>query len=523
MRMNHHEGHEGGHHTGHVEAGHALTLETAHEDEGVYIKLLLGEKLVRVETPDIKTVEDFIPPLQALQRLTRVESEKDIGARGPSIAAITTNENVGNRALELFMVPFGRDSLDTARDLEDIYPQLLRSTVLFHAEKQGVTNAPRREEEPGRAFHEYKEVDRSELAKKLEEDPTAWDWPFYGEVDATPKYISSIHEVFLKEGQSFLSERYKGRDGEEHSIEHSLDAAVGWLCRRLDQNPEGLLEFKAAFKGSIENQVWKDSGDSYMHKDGTNANHDQGIASIEVQGLAYDALVDAADMYQELGKTEESERLRERALRLKEFVLEKFWVEDERGGYFALGTDRDERGALRTLEVRASNMGHLLSSKILDGDEPELQRKRDAVVETLFSPEMLAASGVRTLSNKEVKFRPGAYHNGTVWFGDNSIIRRGLKRHGYTAQAEDLADRMLAVVEKYKKYPEFARGGDEEEPLLNSHIIDIQSADGRPNRVEQPPQEIQAWTVAAIIAILHERRLPLTTDFSKPAQKMALH
>ena len=181
--------------------------------------------------------------------------------------------------------------------------------------------------------------------------------------------------------------------------------------------------------------------------------------------------------------------------------MKYFWVEEEQGGYFALGTDRDEQDSLNKLEVKTSNMGHLLNSRILEGNNPDIVRRRESVIRTLFSPEMINVSGVRTLSKNEVRFRPGAYHNGNVWLWDNYYIAQGLERHGYLGLAYDLQKRIWNVVDKTKKFPEYAWGGDDPEPKLNNRIVDIWDEKNQiQNRLEQPPQEIQAWTVAAILA-----------------------
>src|SRR5205823_12334056 len=55
-----------------------------------------------------------------------------------------------------------------------------------------------------------------------------------------------------------------------------------------------LLEYRARNPHGIENQVWKDSREFYVHESGEPANHKLPIASIEVQGLAYDALMHAS-------------------------------------------------------------------------------------------------------------------------------------------------------------------------------------------------------------------------------------
>src|SRR5690606_30664910 len=124
------------------------------------------------------------------------------------------------------------------------------------------------------------------------------------------------------------------------------------------------------------NQVWKDSPDAYHHSDGTLANHTSGIASIEVQTTAYDALLDAALLYEDYLNTPDiAYTLREQAEELRSTILNEFWT-DEKGGYFVLGTDRDELGNLRQLKVRTSNMGHTLNSRLLAGNDPYITDRR---------------------------------------------------------------------------------------------------------------------------------------------------
>ena len=147
-------------------------------------------------------------------------------------------------------------------------------------------------------------------------------------------------------------------------------------------------------------------------------------------------------------------------------------------------------------------MGHTLNSRLLEGDDPDVVHKREAVVRHVLSPEMLNISGIRTLANDEVRFRPGAYHNGSVWLWDTHHIAKGLRRHGHIQEARELDRRLLRVVEVTKMFPEYARGGNDMLPTLNEYTVTVWDEHmKREMCVEQPPQEVQAWTVAAILAI----------------------
>src|SRR5205085_443403 len=90
-------------------------------------------------------------------------------------------------------------------------------------------------------------------------------------------------------------------------------------------------EHRSLYVGTrrIPYQAWKDSGTSYLHADGSLAYYDQPIASVEVQGYAYDALLAAAQLL-----PDRAEQCRQLASRLRQSLLEGFWM--PRSSYFAM-------------------------------------------------------------------------------------------------------------------------------------------------------------------------------------------
>jgi glycogen debranching enzyme len=382
--------------------------------------LLPGEQLLSITHHMPIHHQEKPSSVQQLLRLTASEHIGDIGSAGPALASLAMSPDSDAPAdnfehLHLYEAVFGRDSLRAASDLIDEYPELARSTLLTLTKLQGVTYDTSREEEPGRIVHEVRD-DEDPQAQQLTAE-RGWHWPYYGSVDATPDFIRTLVAYTLSrpENSSFMEEHYTNRSGEACTVNDALDAALNWIARRRSQNPEGLIEFQSVLPHGIENQVWKDSWDAYHHSDGTLANHEQGVASLEVQVAAYDALLDAAELYDRLFDNDtRAAALRVQAAELKQAIFEYFWT-DEKGGYFVLGTDRDDKGMLRQLKVRTSNMGHVLNSRLLEEDSAEVAQKRTAVVSHILSPELWCKAGIRTLASDEVRFRPGAYHNGSVW------------------------------------------------------------------------------------------------------------
>ena len=464
------------------------------------------ERVIAVETPVLRIPEKPLSAVAAIMQLTGAARPDEIGQKGPAMAAIATEENKNIAELNLYETLFGRDSLIVSGFLLPQFPALARATIIALARLQGTQENDASEEEPGRILHEDRDAE-SDIGRELREKK-GWEFPYFGSVDATPLFVNLILAYVKSDGAALLDESFTAKDGKTRTVRQALDAAVGWILMRTKQNKEGFLEFCRKNPNGIPNQVWKDSWDSYFHKDGTIANQEKGIASIEVQGYAYDALMGVAELYRTLQNvsTEHIDLIEKRAQLLAHSVFSLLYVTDAQGSFFALGTDRGEDDEPRPLMIRTSNMGHLLSSRLLDGNEPSIVEMRTAVVRTVMSETMLAASGVRTLATTEVRFRPGAYHNGSVWLWDSYFIARGLRKHGYVAEADDLVGRMLRTVTATHKFPEFARGGNGALPELNTRIVDLWDEHmHQTNRIEQPPQEIQAWTVAAVLAAEYEK------------------
>jgi glycogen debranching enzyme len=445
------------------------------------VKLLPGERIESVEELDLRDPETMPDALDELCKLTGVERPEEIGLNGPAVGARVTEQNADEEALRLFEVVFGRDSLTVALVVADLFPRLLETTVLYLAGIQGREFNALREEEPGRIAHEVRDVETDGL----------WGYPYYGAVDATPLFIRAAVRA-IERRPEFAAEHVPGRDA---SVRGSLEAAVEWLLWRLAEDELGLLSHHRTNPHGLENQVWKDSWDSMSHADGTICNLDAPVASVEAQALAYDALVEVAPLFpSQMAFLEAADRL-ERA------VEEHLWIDGAEGGFYAIGIDHDpESGAPRALETRASNMGWLLASRLLDRPQHACRRRR--IVDLLLSDEFLAEGGIRTLSTREARFRPRAYHNGNVWGCDNYLISLGFARRGFRDEAQELQRRLVASCRATHRFPEFVAGGEPGSDLIAKRIVDVfDSGNGRMNRVEQPPQEIQGWTVAAMVAI----------------------
>ena len=310
-----------------------------------------------------------------------------------------------------FMTVFGRDTLITSLQTLLFGPELARGALRELAALQAKKDDPSRDAEPGKIVHE---VRRGKAAVR-------WFDRYYGTVDATPLFLILLSEV------------WRWTDDEElvADLRGPALAALRWIDEYGDRDGDGFVEYERRTPRGLENQSWKDSGDSQRFRDGRVARPP--IAPCEVQGYVYDAKMRMVELAREAWDDAElAERLEREAETLRARFDERFWV-DRRGGYYALALD----GEKQRVDALCSNMGHLLWSGIV----PE--HRVDAVVGRLLGDELWSGWGIRTMSTADAAYSPLSYHNGTVWPHDTSLCAAGLARYGRWAEAHRIVRALL--------------------------------------------------------------------------------
>jgi glycogen debranching enzyme len=310
-----------------------------------------------------------------------------------------------------FMTVFGRDTIITALQTLLLGPELARNALDVLAELQAREDDPSLDAEPGKIVHE---VRHGKAAK-------TWFARYYGTVDATPLYLILLSEVWR-----WTDDQALARDLKEPALR-----ALEWIDRYGDRDGDGFVEYEKRSPHGLDNQSWKDSGDSQRFADGRIARAP--IAPCEVQGYVYDAKRRLSEIAREVWRDRVlADRLEREADELRQAFDKAFWVE-EHGGYYALALD----GQKRPVDSRCSNMGHLLWSGIVP---PE---RVDSVVDTLMGEALWSGWGVRTMSENDAGYNPLSYHNGTVWPHDNSLIAWGLMRYARWPEAQRIVQRTL--------------------------------------------------------------------------------
>jgi glycogen debranching enzyme len=315
--------------------------------------------------------------------------------------------------LPWFMTMFGRDSLITSFQALPFVPELAETTLRILAVHQARRVDPFRDAEPGKIAHELRFGEKT----AFEDTPHS---PYYGTADATPLFLILLDEY----------ERWTG-DGElVQSLEEEARAALAWIDQYGDRDGDGYVEYQRSGETGLENQCWKDSGNSILFADGAMSSLPR--ATCEIQGYVYDAKLRCARLAREYwGDASLAERLERDAGELKRRFNQDFWIADR--GYFALALDGDKR----QVDSLTSNIGHLLWSGIVESD------KIASVVHHLMGPRLFSGWGVRTMAVGDGGYNPIAYHNGTVWPHDNAFIALGLMRSGYRREASQIGFALL--------------------------------------------------------------------------------
>ena len=303
-----------------------------------------------------------------------------------------------------FSCPFGRDGLITARQMLLVEPRLARGVLGFLAEQQASERDPERDAEPGKILHEAR---LGEMAA-LGEVPFS---RYYGTVDATPLFLMLAGDYLARsDDRSFIT-----------ALRPALEAATAWLRHAEAASTDGFLRYRCTARGGLRNQGWKDSDDAVHHADGRLA--DGSIALCEVQAYAYGARRAMAVIEERLGRRSQAGSLLEEAEALRRRFQKAFWCESL--GTYALALD----GEGRPCRVRASNAGHCLLTGIAPTEAAA------SVARQLLAPTSFNGWGVRTLDEREQRYNPMSYHNGSIWPHDNALIGLGLARYGLTGEA----------------------------------------------------------------------------------------
>ena len=414
---------------------------------------------VGIHTPN-RTVEAAW--VQAVHDMEALRLEDDAAGRGVFIPAA---------GIPWFATLFGRDSLVVSMQSISGYPEFASGALRRLSELQATRDDPGRDMEPGKIPHEIRHGELAELGIMPHQ-------PYYGTHDATSLFIVVLSYLYQWTGDASILERYLP----------AAEAAMRWVTNHGDRDDDGLQEYAPRSPRGYYNQGWKDAGDAIIDAGGALAPHP--IATCELQGYAYDAMLRMAGIYDVLDKPERAGHLREDAQRLFDRFNDAFWWERE--GTYALALD----GRKKQVRSVASNAGHCLASGIVPKD------RAARVVDRLLADDMWSGWGIRTLAASHPYYNPFSYHTGSVWPHDNAMIAGGFRRYGHDAAAAQVARGIFDAAERFPMH---------RLPELFSGIQRDQGGFPVPYLGASAPQAWAAASVFRLVAVLcgiHARIAP---------------
>jgi glycogen debranching enzyme len=431
---------------------------------------------------------------------------------------------------------FGRDSLEVAEDLLESHPSLAKDIIMALASLQGQHFTEANEEEPGKIHHEYRSLiwnDRpaKPAAQKVFErlkhnwGGTDTEIRYYGSYDASALFIRLVDRYCQTHGNEILHHTVSGYNLTKLPLRDHVRQAALWVASRVAASPWHLFEFKRLNPKGAAHQAWEDSDLAYIHTDGTPASSDTGIAAIELQGYAYDALRAAADLVP--ASEAEAATWRVLAADLQAQTLKELWMEDKQ--YFAMGLDRGPQLQTRQIKTINSNAGLLLESRLLL-DLPDNHRARyvDGLLRTLMSDEFLAPPGVRLRAkhhNKLVSFAD--YHGCQVsWPKQTYDIAKGLRQHGFHHIAAFLETCILESVARAGEFYEFFFVTNQGGVKYHYRIENPDEPTFHDFGAANLPDPGQAWTISAVLAIVaarHRRKHSERPTVSSREAKLLSH
>ncbi len=413
-----------------------------------------------------------------------------------------------------------RDSLRIALDLTDALPDLVLHALITLARLQGTRDDERSEEQPGRIPHEFRSavmgarVVSPKQQEQLRQLARLWRAQddtvvYYGSADSTPQFLRLLGAAVKLRGEAVLEQRFVHLTGETRTLRDSALAAAEWIVDAAHRSNIGLVEFLRRNPNGHRYQVMRDGVTSYIHgESGELANSDAPIASLEVQGLAYDALCTAADLLGG-GDAKAGRHWRALAARLRDAVLEWFWLPEEEA--FAMAVDRDADGHPRVVRTLSSNAAELLETTVFDElSQQDRQRFVSAIVNLMYGAEFLTPAGIRTLALRHCTLLPYFDYQGsyTTWPVISNVFATGLRCHGLDALAVDQENRYLNALNTAGELLEFFYV-DEHGRVNYDPFAEWTPSEGATTLPGiDLPSRSQGWTISAALRALLGRVRP---------------
>jgi glycogen debranching enzyme len=438
------------------------------------------EELLRVTDAGINYPQTKLTLDKALNSII----QKNLNLKYYLLAGGLLEGNEGIREANLFNTVFGRDSLIMLGFIrinqnEDVLGLEIREDVLtFLATYQGQITNPNSEQEPGKIIHEYRNKNDN-IALELNKE-RGLEFPYYGAIDSSFYFIKEL-VLLLQEKPELRQKEYINHISNKlYTLENSLMMALDYCCS-LCNNQDGLIWYQRSNKMGIEIQSWRDSYDSVSNFKGELPDFNKPLALLDIQAIAIEA-------FELASKYLKNNHLEEFVTKTK-LGLESLW--NSKKNCYNMGCQKLVDGSL--LEFDTISSSNLL---LLDKEYVPNQNKK-LIFENCFN-KLKVKNGIATIEKEANRFHQSGYHTGNVWLFDNVLCFISLQKYGALNEAKFIEKCIDRILLETNCYPELVGS----EQILNQQIIDVYDhQDKRENRICQPGQPLQGWTVMAVLAL----------------------
>jgi glycogen debranching enzyme len=435
---------------------------------------------------------------------------------------------------------FGRDAIEACLDIIPVLPEEVAKPIAFStikrlAELQGEQNAEDiigkkdateltsedqailkqlslSEERKGKIHHEHRAdiVDDTPIPlhaqKILAELSLIWggsehQMTYYGSLDATPQFIRLIGLYCEHYGNSVLTSSYQTKSGKTQTIREALYAAIVYIASELQKSSCGLYEMYRINSAGLKNQTWKDSPSAFITTDKTLPNYDNHVIPLSVQGLVFDALHIASELFKDTHQKQATQWMK-LARTLQEQTFTQFWMADK--AYFATALWQDEYDdSWQKVTTISSDPINLLPTRIFDSCEPKQQELfLTGIVTQLYSDQFLTDVGIRCRAKKHIDLVDYSDYHGVeaVWPKETYDCIVGLRRQGFMRLAEQVGIRLLNGIRIADTFYELFFVTSDNRVSYDPSALHPTQAIREPIYATSVPEDMQTWTITASLA-----------------------
>ncbi len=212
-----------------------------------------------------------------------------------------------------------------------------------------------------------------------------------------------------------------------------------WWYKNRDHDHDSLCEYgstdgtltAAKWESGMDNAVRFDS--AKMVKNGNNA-YSLNQESVDLNAYLYAEKEDLGRIAEVLGKPDEARQWNQQAIRLKKKIQQQFW--DENSGWF-YDTNLSGKKLLSRHKGCEGYIPLWAGAATQHQAKTMLKNIMDTTVFNTFVP-------LPTLAANDIHFEPEkGYWRGPVWIDQSYFALTGLKKYGYTKQADFLAKKLM--------------------------------------------------------------------------------